>query len=176
VNQTDPQNSSNCRNLYNIAPDQNGNTYCVQGMNPVVWLGTPDYQLMPTLPGNPKGGPKTHQFINPLGFGVPLPGSNGVYRLPYMHSPAYLDHDVTLLKNFSAGEGKNLQLRIAAFNVFNHPLVSFNNQNTNNLQLAFQNATAGKALTQNVLEYQNFGVADIKVGNRLVEMEAKFSF
>ena len=58
-----------------------------------------------------------------------------MYRLPYMHGPAYLDHDVTVLKNFAAGEGKNLQLRMAAFNLFNHPLVSFNNQNTDNLTL-----------------------------------------
>jgi hypothetical protein len=74
------------------------------------------------------------------------------------------------------GEGRNLQLRMAAFNFFNHPLVSFNNQNTNNLNLAFQNATVGSALTQNVLTYQDFGVADIKVGNRLAELEAKFTF
>ena len=104
------------------------------------------------------------------------PGSNGVYRLPYMRGPAYLDHDVTLLKNFTLGEGRNLQLRMAAFNVFNHPLVSFNNNDQTNLQLGFQNATVGKPLTQDVLVHQDFGVADIKVGNRLVEVEGKFSF
>ena len=65
---------------------------------------------------------------------------------------------------------------MAAFNVFNHPLVSFNNENTNNLTLGFQNAEAGKALTQSVLEYQNFGVADIKVGSRLLELGGKFTF
>ncbi|MGA2373508.1 MAG: hypothetical protein ABSG11_22860, partial [Candidatus Korobacteraceae bacterium] len=80
------------------------------------------------------------------------------------------------LKNFSLGESKKLQFRMAAFNVFNHPLVSFNNANTNNLSLSFQNATAGKALTQSVLQYQNFGVADIKVGNRLLEVGGKFTF
>jgi hypothetical protein len=145
-------------------------------MNPTVWLGTPDVELMPTLPGNPKSGLKTHQFINPLAFGLPEPATNGVYRLPYMHGPAYLDHDVTLLKNFSVRGGQNLQLRMAAFNVFNHPLVSFNQQNTNNLNLSFQQATVGQALTSNVLVYPDFGVANIKVGNRLVEVEAKYSF
>jgi hypothetical protein len=177
ANQTSPSSeSSPCHTEFGIQPDKNGNTYCVEDMNPVVWLGTPDVLLMPTLPGNPVGGPKTHQFINPLAFGLPLPGSNGVFRLPYIHGPAYLDNDVTLLKNFSVGEGKNLQLRMAAFNFLNHPLVSFNNQNTNNLSLAFQNATVGQALTQNVLRYQDFGVADIKVGSRLVEVEGKFTF
>lgn len=181
ANQASPQSESQCRNQYGIPPEGStgpypGTTYCVQSMNPVVWLGTPDVELMPTLVGNPVGGTKSHQFINPLAFGLPAPGSNGAYRLPYMHAPAYLDHDVTVLKNFSMGEKRNLQLRMAAFNVFNHPLVSFNNQNTNNLNLGFQNATAGQPLTQNVLLYQNFGVADIKVGNRLVELEGKFSF
>jgi hypothetical protein len=145
-------------------------------MSPVVWLGSTDIQLMPTVVGNVRGGPKTHQFVNPLGFGLPLPESNGWYRVPYIHSPYYIDHDATVLKNFSMGEGKNLQVRMAGFNLFNHPLVSFNNENTENLSLGFVEATAGKPLTSNVLEYPNFGVADIKVGSRLVELGAKFTF
>ena len=167
--------TNNCRYLYNVPPI-NGNYYCTTNMNPTVWLGTPDVQLMPTLPGNPKSGLKNHQFINPTAFGLPQPVSNGVYRLPYMHGPAYLDNDVTLLKNFSVREGQNLQLRMAAFNVLNHPLVSFNNENTNNLTLSFNQATVGQPLTNNVLTYPDFGVANIKVGNRLVEVEAKYSF
>ncbi len=174
--QTYAQQAQACKTQYGIQPDQNGNTFCVQSMNPVVWLGTPDLLLMPTLKGNPAGGSKTHQFINPLAFGIPQPGSNGVYRLPYMRGPAYLNHDMTLLKNFTLGEGRNLQLRLAAFNVFNHPLVSFNNNDQTNLQLGFQNATVGKPLTQDVLVHQDFGVAGIKVGNRLVEVAGKFSF
>jgi hypothetical protein len=171
-NQSNPQSYSQCANTYHITnPD-----YCVTGLDPVVWLGTSDIQLMPTLPGNPKAGLKTHQFMNPTAFGIPLPETNGVYRLPYLHGPSYMDHDMTLLKNFTMGEKRNLQLKFAAFNVFNHPLVSFNNANTNNLQLAIQNATAGQALTQSMLQYQNFGVADIKVGNRLMEVQGKFTF
>ena len=101
---------------------------------------------------------------------------NGRYRLPYMHAPAFLDHDITVLKTFPMGETRRLQLRFAAFNFLNHPLVSFNNQNTENLTLGFQNAVAGKPLTQSALEFQNFGVADIKVGNRSVELGGKFYF
>jgi hypothetical protein len=176
--QASPQQAQQCHDLYGIPPDQNGNTYCVTYMNPVVWLGTPDVQLMPTLAKgvSPKGGPHTHQFINPLAFGIPEPGTNGVYRLPYMRGPAYMDHDVTLLKNFAVGEGRSLQLRIGAFNVFNHPLVSFNNNNNTNLNINFQDGVAGQALTQKMLVYQDFGIANIKVGNRLAELEAKFTF
>ena len=170
------QSAQTCKTQYGITPDQNGNTFCVQSVNPVVWLGTPDLQLMPTIKGNPGKGAQKNQFINPTAFGVPMPQTNGVYRLPYLRGPAYFDHDVTLLKNFTMGESRNLQVRMAAFNVFNHPLVSFNNNDTTNMQLGFQNATAGHAFSQNVLLHQDFGVANIKVGNRLVEVEGKFSF
>jgi hypothetical protein len=177
-NQTTPSSAQSCQTEYGIQPDKNGDTYCVNNVNPVVWLGTPDVQLMPTLTKgvSPRGGSHTHQFINPLGFGIPEPGTNGAYRLPYLRGPAYMDHDLTVLKSFPLGEGKNLELRMGAFNVFNHPLVSFNNNNTNNLNLGFQNGVAGQALTQNMLTYQDFGIADIKVGNRLAELEAKFTF
>lgn len=176
--QANQQAQDQCEAVYGIKPDQNGHTFCVTYMNPVVWLGTPDVQLMPTLAKgvSPRGGPHAHQFINPLAFGIPEPGTNGVYRLPYLRGPAYMDHDVTLLKNFAVGEGKNLQLRMGAFNVFNHPLVSFNNNNNTNLNINFQDGVAGQALTQRMLVYQDFGIANIKVGNRLAELEAKFTF
>jgi hypothetical protein len=170
VSESAPETDASCRTTYNVAPP------CVTSMNPVAWLGSPDILLMPTVKGKLLGGPNKHQFINPLAFGLPLPGSNGEYRLPYIHGPAYLDNDVTLLKNFAIKEGQTLQLRMAAFNVFNHPLVSFNNNDTTNLQLTFQNATAGAPLTSNVLQHQDFGVANIKVGSRLVEVQAKWSF
>jgi hypothetical protein len=178
ANQTSPSSEGSCQTEFGIKPDKNGDTYCVTNVNPVVWLGTPDVQLMPTLTTgvSVKGGPHTHQFINPLGFGIPQPGTNGAYRLPYLRGPAYMDHDVTVLKDFSMGEGKTLQLRMGAFNVFNHPLVSFNNNNNNNLRLSFQDGIVGQPLTQSMLQFQDFGVADIKVGNRLAELEAKFTF
>jgi hypothetical protein len=175
-NQSNPQSNATCQATYGILPDKNGSTFCVTSMNPVVWLGTPDVQLMPTVTGKLAGGPAQHQYLNPLAFGVPLPETNGQYRLPYVHAPYYMDHDVTVLKEFPMGEKKRLQIRMAAFNVFNHPLVSFNNSDTSNLTLDFQNATAGKQFTQSVLTYQNFGVANIKVGNRLVELGGKFTF
>jgi hypothetical protein len=80
------------------------------------------------------------------------------------------------MKNFRVREGENLELRMGAFNVFNHPLVSFNSNDTTNLQLSFQNGLAGQALTQSMLVHQDFGIANIKVGNRLVELQAKFTF
>ena len=157
LQQVDPNAINSCAKLYGIPPDMNGNTYCVQNVNPVVWLGTPDYQLQPTVLCDPTGHLKSKQFINPTCFGIPLPGGpssgpnalsdnptgQGQYRLPYIHGPAFSRSDVTVLKNFPAGEKKNLQFRFAAFNVINHPLTSFNNNDTSNLQLAFQGADRG---------------------------------
>ena len=176
--QANQQGAQQCETLYGIPPDKNGNTYCVNYMNPVVWLGTPDVQLMPTIIKgvSPKGGPHSHEFINPLAFGISQPGTNGVYRLPYMHSPAFMEHDMTLMKHFGVGEGRDLEVRMGAFNVFNHPLVSFNNNNTTNLNLNFQDGVVGQALTQSMLVYQDFGIANIKVGSRTAELEAKFTF
>ena len=91
-NQANQQGQTQCENVYGIKPDKNGNTFCVNYMNPVVWLGTPDVQMMPGLVKgvSAKGGSHKHQFINPLAFGVPaawdqwglpaaLPSRSGVH-------------------------------------------------------------------------------------------------
>lgn len=180
-----------CQSEYNVPVDKDGHQYCVTNLAPITWLGTPDYQLMPTLHCNPAGGSAKNQFINPTCFGVPLPGSptagpealspnpsgQGQDRLPYIHGPAYQNHNLSLIKNFGVGEGKNVQLRAEAFNFLNHPLVSFNNNDNTNLNLGSLNfATAGQPLTPAELRVANFGIANIKYGARLVELGAKFTF
>jgi hypothetical protein len=146
---------------------------------------------MPTINCNPAGGPAKHQFINAKCFGVPLPGSpmggkgtdfsnpsgQGVNRLPYIHGPAYQNHNLSVYKNFAAGGNKNVQLHISGFNFLNHPLVSFNNNDNTNLSLGSLNfAVAGQPLTPSELRVPNFGIANIKYGARLIELGAKFTF
>jgi hypothetical protein len=146
---------------------------------------------MPTLHCNPAGGPAAHQYINATCFGVPLPGSpstgpnalssnpsgQGVYRLPYIHGPAYQNHNLSVYKMFGVGEGKNIQLHASAFNFLNHPLVSFNNNDNTNLNMGNLNyAVAGQPLTASELRSPSFGIANIKYGNRLLELGAKFTF
>lgn len=192
-----PTEKSTCANTYNIPNDANGNTFCTNQLNPVVWLGSPDYQLMPTLYCNPSGGSHSHQYINPNCFGIPLPGSpstgeyalsknpsgQGQYRLPYIRGPYYQSHNISLLKNFNMGETRNLQLKLEAFNPLNHPLTSFNNNSNTNLSLAFSSSsnasnlpTAGKALSASELASPQFGITNIKYGSRLLELGAKFTF
>jgi hypothetical protein len=181
----------NCQNTYHVTPDPNGNTYCLTNMNPVVWMGTPDYQLMPTLTCNPAGGPAKHQYMNPTCFGVPLPGGTasgvfalstnpsgqGQYRLPYIHGPAFMKNDASLIKDFTVGEGKALQLKASAFNFLNHPEVSFNNNDSSNLNLGnLLGAVPGQALTVPELGHKDFGIANVKYGSRLMELSARFTF
>jgi len=180
-----------CADTYGIPQDKNGHTYCVTSINSIVWLGSPDYELMPTVKGNPKGGGAKNQFVNATAFGVPLPGSpttgvyalsanpsgQGAYRLPYIHGPAYSNNNLSLFKDFSVREGKDLQFRASGFNFLNHPLVSFNNDDPSNLELGnLLNAVAGQSITQSELGYKDFGIANIKYGYRLLELSGKFTF
>jgi hypothetical protein len=174
-----------CIQTYNIPKDANGNQYCVTNLSPITWLGTPDYQLMPTLNCNPASKSGQHQYINPACFGVPLPGGplsanptgQGVYRLPYIHGPAYQNHNLSVYKSFATGENRNLQVHVSAFNFLNHPVVSFNNNDNTNLNLGSLNyAVAGQALAPSQLRVPNFGIANIKYGARLMELGAKFTF
>jgi hypothetical protein len=180
-----------CQTEYNMPKDKNGKQYCVTNMDPTTWLGTPDYQLMPTLNCNPARGGKANQYINPLCFGVPMPGGpttgpsagvttnptgQGAYRLPYIHGPSYQNHNLSLYKNFGI-EGRSLQLHASAFNFLNHPLTSFNNNDSTNLNMGNLNfAVAGQQLTPAQLRSPSFGIANIKYGSRLMELGAKFTF
>jgi hypothetical protein len=183
--------NTQCGPLYNIPVDKNGNQYCTNNINSTVWLGTPDYQLQPTVGCNPAGGKAKNQFITPTCFGVPIPGGpttgpdalstnpsgQGQYRLPYIRGPLYQNHNLNLYKNFPLSERKNLQFHASGFNFLNHPLTSFNNNDNTNLNLGgLQYATPGKLLTTGNLNNPNFGIANIKYGARLVELGAKFSF
>lgn len=175
-NQMNASMSRTCSQTYGIPADSDGNKYCVTNLNPVVWLGSPDVQLMPTVSCRGVGGSLDHQFIDATCFGVPLPETNGQYRLPYIHGPAYMRHDLSVMKNFHIRESKGLELKMTGFNFLNHPLVSFDSNNTNNLQLQVNGATPGQAIKKSYLTYQNFGVAGVKQGARMMELAVKFSF
>ena len=178
-----------CIQTYNVPKDANGNQFCVLNLSPVTWLGTPDYQLMPTLNCNPSGKldqfKKPNQYVVPTCFGVPVPGGptssnpsgQGVLRLPYIHGPAYQNHNLSVYKNFALGEGKNMEFHVSGFNFLNHPNVSFNNNDNSNLSLGnLTAAVTGQPLNVNELSRQNFGITDIKYGARLMELGAKFTF
>ena len=75
------------------------------------------------------------------------------------------------------GEGRDLHLRIAAFNFLNHPLNSFGtgyaSQTTLNLS---DTSTTGTTGTAKYNPASGFGFAPQKLGRRLLEISARYSF
>ncbi len=160
---------------------------------PTTWLGTPDYQLMPTLNCNPAGGSKPNQYINPLCFGVPMPGGPttgpicGRDREPDAARECTGCHTFTdpriritifrFIRPSAWVREETVQLHASAFNFLNHPLTSFNNNDNTNLNMGNLNfAVAGQPLTPAQLRSPSFGIANIKYGSRLMELGAKFTF
>jgi hypothetical protein len=174
TNQWQSVNANTCLNQLGAGHDQ-----CYPKgsyINNTSWLGTPDVLLMPKILCNPASGLKKNQYINGTCYGMPELGQNGDYRSPYIHGPAFMNHDLSILKNFKMGEKKNLQFRAAAFNFLNHPLVSFNKSSSASLNLSFQELVAGQQIGAANLRNANFGYATAKYGNRLVELSVKYEF
>jgi len=121
-----------------IQPNSNGDlnaTYDINaGGNQV--FGTDGQRAVPILLCDPRSNLGSGQYFNPNCFTSPLPagenaagqfiaGKNGQAVWPYIHGPAYIDHDLSLYKNFAITESKAVQFRLNAFNFPNHPLPQF---------------------------------------------------
>ena len=129
-------------------------------------LGTPDITLYPLITCNPAKGLSKDQFINPNCFAPNPAGQLGTASMPYLPGPMYWNDDLTLMKTFRITERQAVQFRFAAFNLFNHDLLSFVT-NDNNLKLTL--SPTGEANS-------NFGLATSHVGHRILELGVKYSF
>jgi hypothetical protein len=142
-------------------------------VNNRTWLGTPDINLQPVLLCDPRSGlNQPHQYINGSCFGMPAQGTNGDYRFPYIHGPAYFNSDLSVYKTFKITERQNVEFRFSAFNFLNHPLTSFNSSNTSNLNLHFVQDGSGNFTQNNA----TFGIADVKYGRRVIDLALKYTF
>jgi hypothetical protein len=136
-------------------------------------LGTSDEVLTPlyTCRGKP-GQPGSQVYINSNCFAAPtVPGQGGPEMLPVAYGPAFFDSDLSIFKNFAITESMKLQIRAQAYNFLNHPLWSF--PSGNNLTLQFQQDPVSQVITQ---ANSNFGIANTKNGQRVIEFGAKFYF
>jgi hypothetical protein len=134
--------------------------------------GTPDTAGRPVLVCDPRTGLADGQYANPNCFRAPTPGHNGMYQLPYMKTPGFQNHDLSVFKNFalsSTNEALKLQFRLSMFNFLNHPLPFFEG-GARGVQMNFVNGVPD----QNTLEH--FGRPDLKRGRRLLQLALKFSF
>jgi hypothetical protein len=90
--------------------------------------------------------------------------------LPAIYGPAFFNTDLGLFKNFQIKESMKLQFRVQANNFLNHPLWSFG-QGTP-LNLTFTQDATGKLVQSN----SQFGTAQYKTGQRILELVVKFYF
>jgi Carboxypeptidase regulatory-like domain len=142
-----------------------------------VILGTPDVSLQPVLKCNPKSGLASHQYINGACFGLPDFSTNGQFILPYMHGPTYWNSDLTLEKGFGLGEGRDLRFRIAGFDFLNHALNSFGTGYASQTTLVLSDTSSTGTLSSAKYDpASGFGFAPQKLGRRLMEVSAKFTF
>ena len=154
--------------------NNNGNALNVSNQS---ILGTADVSLQPVLSCNPAKGLAKNQYFNGACFSLPAVGSNGQYIFPYAHGPMYVDSDLTAEKTIKLGEMRDLHLRIAGFNFLNHPLDSFGtgyaSQTTLNLS---DTSNSGTIASAKYNPASGFGFAPQKLGRRLMEISAKFTF
>jgi Carboxypeptidase regulatory-like domain/TonB-dependent Receptor Plug Domain len=185
--------SSYSNNACSLSTGVGTSMACAINSNTV--LGTPDVMLQPTLraadgcgSGNPTGNLQKHQYVNGNCFGLGPQGINGPTNLGYIRGPAFFNSDLTVQKTLPIKDQRNVQLRIAAFNFLNHPLVSFSSRYPAeaNLRLYDPNSLgfAGATLLNSTNPNGNcssagsncFGYAGYKTGRRVLEVSARYSF
>jgi len=175
---TSIQSGGNMQTGISASPNFNLNGFINESsgtipVNSQVMLGTPDVSLQPVLKCDPATGLGSHQYINGGCFGLAPIGTNGQYIFPYAQAPTYFNSDLTAEKGFSLGGDRNLHFRIAAFNFLNHPLNSFGTGYAQQTNLSLNGSTVANATYDPA---SGFGFAPQKLGRRLLEVSAKFSF
>ena len=134
-------------------------------------LGTNAIQLNPILTCDPTSNLGANQWVNPGCFAAPSRvGQNGPTLLPAIYGPAFFNSDLGLFKNFVITESKKLQFRVQTNNFLNHPLWSMDKGNAMNL--TFSQASNGTITQSN----SQFGTAQYKTGQRIVELQVRFNF
>jgi len=101
---------------------------------------------------------KNHYWFNPADFTDAPLGQLGNVSRGFFRGPGYANLDMAILKNTRITEKTSMQLRLEAFNAFNH--TNFGNPNNN-------------------VDSSNFGrISGIRpfTNSRLVQLGAKFSF
>ena len=137
------------------------------------------------------GSAQSGSVINLSAFSVPGINNIGPYTRQYLRNPWLDNQDLSLYKNFYfSGDNKRyLQLRLEAFNAWNHPQASGYNLTTNITNAAGQTGSAifnnytGLVPTNNLrpagstsLQGNFFGEQNNWNPMRVVELAAKFYF
>jgi hypothetical protein len=141
--------------------------------------GTPDYGFVPVCIGNPKAGTSSSPYnrINPSAFTVPAVGSLGLGCKPnIITTPGVNNFDMSLQKTFSFAERLNLDIRVEAFNVFNH--TQFNGLNSTINFSGLTNPTVLNPAYSNgaVVNISGFGSVSGDRSPRILQLVGKIRF
>jgi Carboxypeptidase regulatory-like domain len=141
--------------------------------------GTPDEVAVPLLLCNPSKGLKSGQYFNANCFGAPGHLQNGTYRLPYIHGPAFINDSTGIFKSFPIREGRSLEIRGEAFNLFNHPWNEFIASDSA-MYIGYETIPSGTGSSYpaagTLPSTPNAGVVDNKTGHREIQLAAKYFF
>jgi len=122
-------------------------------------VGNPLANVPQGTPGLPHG----RIFFNPAAFAEPAIGTIGSAGVNIMYGPGYINWDMSLGRRVSIKERANFQLKVEAFNVFNH--VQFTGVNSTFIfNAAGQNTNA------------NIGALTGERGPRVVALEGRVQF
>ncbi len=150
------------------------------------------------LKGDPSKGPNG-LLINPDAYIIPEIGSVGLGERQYLRNPGINTTDLSLFKNFYIGDpdkNRKIQLRLEAFNAFNHTQFSGINTvtnfsvpngtggfNTGNAIFASYGSTVisnnvrvGPVEGSSVAQGQRFGEYNAARDPRIIQLAAKFYF
>ena len=151
----------------------------VSGVSGQNIVGTPDYSPVPLCIGDPKAGTSSNPFnrINPAAFTTPAVGSIGLGCSPNnVYGPGLLDFDTSLQKTFSFAERLNLDIRVEAFNVFNHPQFQGLNSNIEFSGLTNPTVTNAAYSDGNVVNTGGFGAVSGDAPPRVLQFVSKLRF
>jgi hypothetical protein len=134
--------------------------------------GSPQRNGRPLMTCDPGSNLAAGSYINPNCFAAPLPHQNGTFAIPYVHGPAFQNHDLSAFKNFAlTSDGKQkIQFRFNAYNFMNHPNAFFTLAGASDPNLVL-NYNQGKLLAN-----PNFGIPNDKRGKRILQLAIKYIF
>nr|WP_246409243.1 TonB-dependent receptor [Granulicella aggregans] len=115
----------------------------------------------------PKPGTASNQYFNPAAFALPNFGDPGSAGRNSLEQPGFQNWDMSLFKGFSITERTKFQLRLEAFNAFNH--VNFGGANTGLGTVTPQGQPTAIAAG-------NFGVITSTGAARIVQVGGRFEF
>jgi hypothetical protein len=154
------------------------NTTTGKSLSSLTYYGTNLGTILPTTSCNPKSGLSGHQVINALCLVPPTVGSYGERAIGgYISSPAFINSNLTIYKNFNVIRKQKVEFRASLFNWLNHPLWSFNS--TAQITPTFtttDNVKFTSTLLSNVPTGNTQGSPDSKTGQRIGELSVKYNF